>query len=493
MKSEDNGRKIVISNNENLTDVGFLSRWLDENEIKQIYVYGAGIVSYYFSNWLLRESNTQILGYIVSDKNNTLFSDYFGIPVESIDDISPREEYGVVVATMPNLHNEIKATLIEKGFSKCLFCSEKLYREIRGEFPSSDAEILRLEQIIFSNQKKLYNETIKISANVNYIKSIVDRMYCPYTGYDFDQKMYLNDYLFWIEDKEQSEEELKKLIHNLDDSSREEVLRALSRMRTLSKGKIIDYSEEEINELKRVDNEFIKKVYRIRDNHFYYGSFTVEGGKAEQPCFYNEHGISEIIDKEKAFSSDAIDAGGFIGDSALVLSQYTKGIIHSFEADDDNIEVMKRNLMANNLADKVIPVNLALGNTVGEIKLYSGMLGSNSNSIESNGNLVCDDIFKVVQATTIDRYVKDNGLLISLIKTDVEGAEFDLLRGAINTIKTQKPTLLISIYHSLNDFLRIKPWIEELNLGYKFKIFRPVMKGSFLAETILICEANDYE
>ena len=56
---------------------------------------------------------------------------------------------------------------------------------------------------------------------------------------------------------------------------------------------------------------------------------------------------------------------------------------------------------------------------------------------------------------------------------DLEGFEQPFLRGALNTIKTQKPALMISIYHNYSDFFDIKPMLENLNLGYKFKIVRP--------------------
>ena len=73
------------------------------------------------------------------------------------------------------------------------------------------------------------------------------------------------------------------------------------------------------------------------------------------------------------------------------------------------------------------------------------------------------------------------------IKTDVEGFEQQLLDGAINTIKEQKPILLISIYHNYHDFYKIKPWLESLNLGYKFNFFKGC-DGHPSAEILLIGE-----
>lgn len=70
----------------------------------------------------------------------------------------------------------------------------------------------------------------------------------------------------------------------------------------------------------------------------------------------------------------------------------------------------------------------------------------------------------------------EHKLDVGMIKVDIEGAEQSFLKGAKKTISEQKPTLLISIYHNLDDLMAIKPMIEEWNLGYKFRIYRPVIK-----------------
>ena len=63
------------------------------------------------------------------------------------------------------------------------------------------------------------------------------------------------------------------------------------------------------------------------------------------------------------------------------------------------------------------------------------------------------------------------------------------MKGAYETIKTQKPTLLISIYHNYDDFYKIKPLIESWKLGYKFDIFQGVQNsGDITVEAMLIAE-----
>lgn len=59
-----------------------------------------------------------------------------------------------------------------------------------------------------------------------------------------------------------------------------------------------------------------------------------------------------------------------------------------------------------------------------------------------------------VNQITLDEYVDSENIEIGLIKVDIEGAERNFLKGAKKTICEQKPILLISIYHSAEDFLR---------------------------------------
>ena len=76
---------------------------------------------------------------------------------------------------------------------------------------------------------------------------------------------------------------------------------------------------------------------------------------------------------------------------------------------------------------------------------------------------------------------------MGLIKVDVEGGEQLLIKGAKNTICSQKPILIISIYHSPEDFFYIKPEIESWNLGYGFTIHKQ-LNTSIIRETVLIAQ-----
>ena len=82
--------------------------------------------------------------------------------------------------------------------------------------------------------------------------------------------------------------------------------------------------------------------------------------------------------------------------------------------------------------------------------------------IDNNGTIP-------VQVVPIDGIIPKNEK-ITFIKMDIEGAEFEALRGAENTIKRCKPILAICVYHKPHDIIEIPTLISSFNPEYKFYI-----------------------
>lgn len=205
---------------------------------------------------------------------------------------------------------------------------------------------------------------------------------------------------------------------------------------------------------------------------------------------YNLHPFIDLNltkeDLEFIKNKDIIDAGAFTGDTSLPLSKITNRNVYAFEPFKESFELLNKNIQDNNI-ENIIPVNKSLGNITGERTLY--LSGNNKQGITSDSNMRKYDTEIKVQETTIDQYVNENNLDVGFITVDVEGAEMDLLKGAINTIKTQKPILSISIYHKINDYFEIIPWIANLNLGYEFKIVKEE-PWSFIVDIVVQCRVK---
>ena len=75
-----------------------------------------------------------------------------------------------------------------------------------------------------------------------------------------------------------------------------------------------------------------------------------------------------------------------------------------------------------------------------------------------------------VDIIAIDDLVQERHLNVGLIKFDIEGFEPQAMRGALHTIKTQRPVIISAIYHTPEEYYELKPYLESLDLGYEFKL-----------------------
>ena len=202
---------------------------------------------------------------------------------------------------------------------------------------------------------------------------------------------------------------------------------------------------------------------------------------------YNLHPFIDLNinnqDKEYIKNKDIIDAGAFTGDTSLPLSKITNKNVYAFEPFEDSFKLLEKNIESNSIGN-IVPVKKSLGNINGERTLF--LSGTNVQGITSDPNIRNYDNEIKVQETTLDRFVEENNLDVGLITVDVEGAEMDLLEGAINTIKNQRPILHISIYHKISDYFDIIPWIANLNLDYEFNIIKE-QPWSFIVDTVVQC------
>ena len=77
----------------------------------------------------------------------------------------------------------------------------------------------------------------------------------------------------------------------------------------------------------------------------------------------------------------------------------------------------------------------------------------------------------VIQTTTIDKFKEENKIeKIDYIKMDIESAELKALVGAEKTIKSDRPQLAISIYHSLQEYVSIPVYLKKICKDYEFHV-----------------------
>ncbi|MBP3847019.1 FkbM family methyltransferase [bacterium] len=317
-----------------------------------------------------------------------------------------------------------------------------------------------VQDSVFSiNHRLLYN---KFCSEFNYIKNF----YNDCNNLDLYEK-YFN------------------LINNLDSNSVDTVNRIIARIKQIctSEQQYYDFfDDKEIDKIENNCKNFYRKIFNLKENCWSYNKYFLPINHFEPCVFIDKHFID--LTKTDYFKDKVIiDAGAFIGDSAIILSDYTNKEVHSFEPTSENYNNLIKTITLNKKENKIVPVKFGLGAETQEIDF--NINSSASGILETNYSH--KETCKII---TLDDYVITNNLEVGLIKTDLEGFEQYFLKGAERTIKSQRPTLLISIYHTASDFFNIKPLIESWDLNYDFKIIKPA-DGQVLLETVLICEQKE--
>lgn len=175
-----------------------------------------------------------------------------------------------------------------------------------------------------------------------------------------------------------------------------------------------------------------------------------------------------------------LDCGGYIGDSICrFINRLGNDInkIYSFEVFPENIkaiEAQKANLskvwdgeiiiIPYAVADE--PKQLTFYETIKKGAVFAPDFRSEIDRKAKEQNKLTE--FQI-QAVRIDDVIGENEH-IRYIKMDIEGAEYEALIGAKNTIQREKPSLGISIYHNAQDYYRLAELIRSYVPEYKLAI-----------------------
>lgn len=144
---------------------------------------------------------------------------------------------------------------------------------------------------------------------------------------------------------------------------------------------------------------------------------------------------------EKNDNSCFLDCGANHGLFTLVANRWVgqNGSVIAFEPHTPTLKVMQENL-ARNHCHHVTCVNAAVGDAAGIMKLFCGrelgrafsLLGQDLNSDSMEVDII-----------TLDDYCQQHQIQPSCIKIDVEGFEFQVLKGTTETLKKFRDTIKI--------------------------------------------------
>lgn len=197
-----------------------------------------------------------------------------------------------------------------------------------------------------------------------------------------------------------------------------------------------------------------KLLYAILNNWVYYDFETLS--QVQEKCFDDYFDLDLIPEcKNEVF----VDLGAYIGDSTLSfienygVDSYQK--IYTYEVTPETYQILQKNLEPY---PNIVHNLKGVGSKSGNVSIVSNVESASANT------LLMDDKGEI-PLVTLDEDIKEK---ITIIKSDIEGFEQEMIEGAKKHILEDHPKLLISVYHSNEDVWKIPKMIREIDDTYKF-------------------------
>lgn len=199
------------------------------------------------------------------------------------------------------------------------------------------------------------------------------------------------------------------------------------------------------------------------------------------------HGWAEMIENEyDRFMFDEVardkvyvcfDIGAHFGYNAMMFTRlFNDCKVLALEPNQFNLQQLSEHIKENDLEDRITTMQTAVSDTISVVNFIiskdvqgSQSTGSFIDGVETPLSADHYQSFETVQipTTTIDALTLKTSMIPDLIKIDVEGAEFAVLKGGKEVLKEHGPVLLIEIHNVTAMFDCVK-FLKEL--GYSIKM-----------------------
>jgi len=169
------------------------------------------------------------------------------------------------------------------------------------------------------------------------------------------------------------------------------------------------------------------------------------------PILYEESTINEfynLIKQKNNIHLNIIDIGAQSGCFTLMSKFLPNTTWYSFEASTENYELLKENLIINNITNVNI-YNTGIFNKqcIEKLNICKTHFGLNTFGNNLQRFKIEDSFTQECYMNTLDNLFEN--IKVDFIKIDTEGCECNILEGAINIIKKYKPIILLE-YNSEN-------------------------------------------
>jgi len=159
-----------------------------------------------------------------------------------------------------------------------------------------------------------------------------------------------------------------------------------------------------------------------------------------------------------------LDCGAHIGVFTASALAGGAGRVVAIEPDARNLECLRRNFSREIAAGRVIVVPKGVWSEEKTLTLFAGAENSGMNSVIENQGAGRTEIL----VTTIDKLVRELGLpRVTYIKMDIEGAEREALKGAVDTLRRYRPRLMLDSYHRPDDMQVLPGILRSVHADYR--------------------------
>src|SRR5919198_685203 len=189
----------------------------------------------------------------------------------------------------------------------------------------------------------------------------------------------------------------------------------------------------------------------------------------------------EIIERFTPKKGDiVVDIGAHIGLFTIIASKRVgiNGKVIAIEAHPDSFDILNRNIQLNGLTNVITLQYAVYSSKKQKMKLY--LPGAQSGFTKLNTVMTdraqTTEEFVEVYANTLDNLLEQhqqNGIKhedVNWIKVDVEGAEFEVLKGATDVLSKTKDIALLIEVHNLHDGTNHYKDIMDFLSFYEFRI-----------------------
>lgn len=144
-----------------------------------------------------------------------------------------------------------------------------------------------------------------------------------------------------------------------------------------------------------------------------------------------------------------VDCGAHLGWFTCLASKcMPNGLVYSFEMDDANCDLLRKNVQLNNCHNVIIH-QTAVTDTSGHVSYMRKPTEAQHyyaiRLFPSLPNAVDEEII-IVQALSLDDFFEDKEIMPDVIKLDVEGAEVRVLRGMEKLMKRYAPKIFVEVH-----------------------------------------------